>query len=364
MRITQKDIAAELGISLITVSRAFNDSGYVSEELKKRILDYAKERSYVPHKASQALVRNKTRNIAVFSSSLPTYFWHDIKKGIEIAAEQIMPFNYSVRYHMIPESDTESYIARLEKEMKNGLDGVAFVNQRLYDMKAVIAAIEGAGIPYVTFNVDAPESGRLCYIGSDYRAGGRLAANFIGSALSVKRGGRVLVVNNNEDEDRISKRPDINGERYAGFMSVMRERFPETACEVEYVTTKLRMGYIDDQIENALAKRKGAVDAVYLIPAFNELFLSALEKLDFRNALTALHDMDRSAAHHLDTGRLSAVVYQNPILQGYYTVKTLEHILESKRLEKMKDIEIVHNLVFAENRELYRNHYAITELME
>ncbi len=364
MGITQKDIAEGLGISLITVSRALNDSGYVSEELKKRILDYAKERSYVPHKASQALVRNRTRSIAVFSSSLPTYFWHDIKKGIEIAAEQIAPFNYTVRYHMIPEYDSEAYLGRLKKELKGGLDGCAFVNQRKYDMKSIIAMIDEAGIPYATFNTDAPESGRLCHIGSDYRAGGRLVANFLGTALKVKRGGRVLVIDCDEETDRFSKSPNINGERLRGFMAVMKSRYPEVECEVECITTRLQRGYMDGQIEDALMKRNGKVDGVYLIPAFNELFLSALEKLDFSGALTVLHDMDRSSAHHLETGRLSAVVYQNPILQGYYAVKTLERLLESKRPERMKDIEIVHTLVFAENRDIHRNHYGLTDLSE
>jgi LacI family transcriptional regulator len=109
-----------LGISLITVSRALNDSGYVSEELKKRILDYAKERSFVPT-SSQALVRNRTRSNAVFSSSpadlcFGTYQERDRnRRGTDSS-----PFNYTVRYHMIPEYDSEAYLGRLKKEQKGG----------------------------------------------------------------------------------------------------------------------------------------------------------------------------------------------------------------------------------------------------
>jgi LacI family transcriptional regulator len=161
MSITQKDIAGQLGLSFITVNRTFNNSGYVSEELRSRIFQYAKENAYIPHKASQVLVRNQIRNLAVFSSSLPTYFWQDIKKGTDIAADQIQPFNYKVRYHLIPESDTEACLAQLKKEMENGLDGAAFVNQRKYDKKTIFGMVEEAGIPYVTFNVDAPESNRV-----------------------------------------------------------------------------------------------------------------------------------------------------------------------------------------------------------
>ena len=101
MGITQKEIADALDLPLITVHRALNNSGYVSKELKGRILAYAREVRYVPHKASQVLKRNKVRKIAVFSSSLPRYFWNDIRTGISIGAEQIQPLNYRVNYHMM-----------------------------------------------------------------------------------------------------------------------------------------------------------------------------------------------------------------------------------------------------------------------
>lgn len=362
MRITQKDIARELGISLITVNRALNNSGYVSEELKKRIMAVVKEKSYVPHKASQALVRNRTRNIAVFSSSLPEYFWGDIRNGVELAAGQIMPFNYSVRYRAIPESDTERYVRTLESELENGLDAAAFVNQRQYDMSRIIARLDRAGIPYVTFNIDAPESGRLCYIGSDYLAGGRLAADFIGTSLQAKRGGRVLVIGS--AEERFSRHPDINRERLEGCLSVLRDRYPDTIAETAFITSVPDPGHSDSQIERILRERKGTCDAVYLIPAFNSTFLDALERLEYGRIITVLHDIDGSALHHLETHRLSGVIYQNPILQGYYTVKTLEHILDSGGTARIKDIEVVHNLVLAENRSLYRNHLSLAELGE
>ena len=107
MGITQKEIAHALELPLITVHRALNNSGYVSKELKGRILAYARDVRYVPHKASQVLKRNKVRKIAVFSSSLPHYFWNDIRTGISIGAEQIQPLNYRVNYHMIAERDSE-----------------------------------------------------------------------------------------------------------------------------------------------------------------------------------------------------------------------------------------------------------------
>ena len=358
MRITQKTIANDLGISFMTVSRVFNNSGYVSQELRKRILDYAKKKGYEPHRASQVLVRNTIRTIAVFSSTMPEYFWDDIKRGVYRAAEHIRFFNYDVHYHRIPDLDTKKYCGLLSKEIKNGLDAAAFVYQDIYDMEEIISRAEKAELPYILLNVDAPETGRLCYIGSDYRSGGRLAANFIGKALEQKKAGRALAVSFIRKDSRYPDMPDINAERLEGFLSVMKARFKGIRCDVEYVSTKSNA---DRQIMRILKAYRAKTDAVYFIPAFNDVYHRALENYDYRKIITLQHDIDDSALICLENDLLTAVVFQDPVLQGYTTVRTLENILESKNQGRRKDIEIAHNLVFRENISFLQNHYLLPE---
>jgi LacI family transcriptional regulator len=360
MHITQKDIARKLGISLITVNRAFNNSGYVSPELKKRIFDYAKKESYVPHRASQILVRNKTRVIAVFTSTFPSYVWDDIKKGVLSAAEYIRPLNYEVRYFRVPDFDTEYYLRTLRREIRNGLDAAAFLCQRMYRMKDIIGLVEKAGIPYVFYNVDDPETKRVCYIGTDYPAGGRLAANFIGKSLMLKGAGKVLVIGVNEDADRLTDGPDINAKRIRGFLEVLNEQYPFVASRIEYIDMKSRAG-ADEQIKRLLGRNERGVDAVYFVPAFNTGFLTGLEKYDYSRAITILHDVNEPALRCLENGILTALVFQDPVLQGYTAVRTLENILESKIRERQRDIEIAHTLIFRENINYLKNHYLLSD---
>lgn len=349
MRLTQKDIAKNLGISLVTVNRAFNNSGYVSQELKKRIFDYARKQSYVPHRASQILVRNTLRTIVVFSSSLPGYFWDDIRNGVLKAKEYIGPFNYEVRYHRIPDFDTEQYCAVLRKEIKAGLNAAAFVNQGIFDMKRILALAEKADIPYLMFNVDDPGSGRLCYIGADYRAGGRLAANFIGKALSLKRGGKVLVIGQyREALPQGGLSPDINLKRFEGFMETLK-KFPGVSCKTAMISSRQKDPRAARQIHALMAEHEGKTDAVYFIPPFNEVLHETLDRYDYRRAITVQHDIDDAAVKYLENNRLTAAVYQDPVLQGYTAVRTLETILESKTREVQRDIEIAHTLIFKEN---------------
>ena len=378
MRITQKAIAKDLGVSFLTVSRVFNNSGYVSQELRSRILNYAKEKGYKPHRASQILVRNTMRTIAVFSSTQPEYFWNDVKKGVLQAAEQIKFFNYDVHYHMVPAFNTEKYCDLILKEIENGLDALAFVCQNVFDMNKIISIVENANIPYLFYNVDAPNTKRLCYIGANYQSGGKLAANFIGKALGLKRDSKALVVGFTREEFLFPSMPDINSERLEGFLSVIKERFPTVSSMVEYVSmkswkgknsfpelpTELTDSEAEQQIMQIFQKYQGKVDAVYFIPAFNDAYHHALEHYDYKGLITLQHDIDNSALDYLENDLLTAVIFQDPVLQGYTVVRTLEGILESKNKFQLKDIEIAHNLVFRDNINFLRNHYLMPEAAE
>jgi len=365
MRVTQKDIARALNVSLITVHRALNNSGYVSKSLKKKILNYAKKVHYVPHKASQILVRNKIRKIAIFSSDEPKYFWNDVRTGINIASEQILPFDYQVQYCMIPRSDSKFYIEKLKEVINDGVEATAIVNQWAYNMKDIIYFIDQHNIPYITFNIDAPESKRLCYIGPDYPAGGKLSAEFIDKALTFKKNAHVLIINKKAEIPANSNAPDINKERLEGFLTVMQKKFNKIHCDIKFVRQGIHLDLIENEIEKLINSTKSDIDAIYLIPPFNKQFVKVIDKLGFGGKkIVVIHDLDPYTSHYFEKKWITAVIYQNPILQGYYAVKILENILESGHRPEKDHITIVHSLILNENKDLYRNHYLFTKMID
>ncbi|MDR1655057.1 MAG: LacI family transcriptional regulator [Treponema sp.] len=361
MSITQKDIARDLGVSIITVSRALNNTGYVSPRLRKRINEYVKKKSYMPNRASQVLVRNKTRIISLFSSVNPDYFWGDIRKGTELAGMQIRHFNYEVHFHTIPDFDSGRFKKILKNEIKNGLSAAGFINQWFYDMNALAGMLEAEGIPYIFYNVDHSGTGRLCYIGPDYHAAGRLAANYIGKALELKKGGTVVAVSMVEDTEKYPiLLPDINSMRLTGFMEKLKQDYPAVCCVNENMYAKSKRGY-SGQVRSILRSYRDKADAFYMIPSFNTVFIEEMERADCRRAITLLHDIDGSSLRGLESGALTAAVYQNPVLQGYTAVKTLEKILESRERSVLPDIEVGHALVFRENTSFLKNQFLLSE---
>ena len=77
------DIAFRLGISSITVSRAFRNPNMVTDDLRERIMKVAGDLGYVRNRAASALASARSMNIAVVIPSLSNTVFVDILNGVE-----------------------------------------------------------------------------------------------------------------------------------------------------------------------------------------------------------------------------------------------------------------------------------------
>ncbi|RDI90876.1 LacI family transcriptional regulator [Thermosipho africanus Ob7] len=113
--VTLKDIARESGYSVITVSRALNNKGYVSKEAKEKILQVAKKLNYVKNITATSLKYNKTKTIGVVIVDTQNPFYSDILKGVEYAARkkdyQILFMNTDRKYE-IEEKAIRTFLER------------------------------------------------------------------------------------------------------------------------------------------------------------------------------------------------------------------------------------------------------------
>ncbi|MEN3043004.1 MAG: LacI family DNA-binding transcriptional regulator [Fervidobacterium sp.] len=164
-----EDVALKAGVSIATVSRVLNGTGYVSEETELKVLKAIKELGYKPHFSAQALARKKSFEVGVIISRriqeiLPTeigVFYKIILESIEnasvmykISVELMLldEWNFKNRHdgYIIVGSDaTEEQITRLSSKAKvvlvdhyidglrvnsivsDGYDGVFFITKEL-----------------------------------------------------------------------------------------------------------------------------------------------------------------------------------------------------------------------------------------
>jgi len=112
-RATQKEIAKELGISVMTVSRALNNRENVDEKTKKKVLATAKRLGYKPNQIAKSLVLNKTFTIGVVVPEISHSFFPEVIRGIEEVA-------YQHNYHLILTHSAEKQ--KREKDALNTLE--------------------------------------------------------------------------------------------------------------------------------------------------------------------------------------------------------------------------------------------------
>ncbi len=85
---TIKNIAAQAGVSVSTVSRVLNNKPRVSNEVRSRVLDIIKESGYQPNQIAVSMITKKSDIIIVLVPDIVTHFYARIVNSIEQRVRQ------------------------------------------------------------------------------------------------------------------------------------------------------------------------------------------------------------------------------------------------------------------------------------
>ncbi len=82
MPVRLKDIALELGVSVVTVSKVLRNHSDISAETRQRVLERMKQLNYRPNLAARALVTGKSNMIGFVVPDLLHPFFAEVAKGL------------------------------------------------------------------------------------------------------------------------------------------------------------------------------------------------------------------------------------------------------------------------------------------
>ena len=82
MAVRMKDIARELGVSVVTVSKVLRNHSDISQETRRRVLKLIKDRNYQPNFAARALVTGRTYIVGLVVPDLLHPFFAELAKGL------------------------------------------------------------------------------------------------------------------------------------------------------------------------------------------------------------------------------------------------------------------------------------------
>jgi len=119
-KLTIKDIARELNVSISTVSKALKDSHEISTETKERIKAFADFHNYKPNRLALKLRSQKTLTIGVIIPAIVHHFFSTVLRGIDNCANE-------KGYGMMVCISNDSYegeIASVETLLDGSVDGI------------------------------------------------------------------------------------------------------------------------------------------------------------------------------------------------------------------------------------------------
>jgi len=88
MTSTSRDVARAAGVSVATVSRAFSESGAVSDTTRRKVMTEARRLGYSPNPAARRLITGRSGNIGIIVPDLANPFFADIIKGVQRRARE------------------------------------------------------------------------------------------------------------------------------------------------------------------------------------------------------------------------------------------------------------------------------------
>jgi LacI family transcriptional regulator len=118
--VSLKDFAAQLGVSVSTVSRALKNHPDISDELKHKVQELAKQWNYIVAPASIGFHNPSTKTIGVVIPNMVRFFYSSILSGIE-------SFARDKGYFIVITNSNESYeneVACIDNLLRLKVDGL------------------------------------------------------------------------------------------------------------------------------------------------------------------------------------------------------------------------------------------------
>jgi len=166
--LTMKDIAAQLGVSVATVSRALKNSPNISKKRREMIQQYAREHDYYPNVIAEQLRHSRQKPSQIIGVILPEivhYYFASILSGIEEKAKER-------GYRIMVAQSKESYereVEICESFKQNKVCGIIVSQAKDTERYDHFVKLVDSGIPLVFYDRICPALNANRVVVDDYQ---------------------------------------------------------------------------------------------------------------------------------------------------------------------------------------------------
>lgn len=243
--VTIKDVARISGVSLATVSRVINQNGYVSPELREKVLSVIQSTGYHPNQTARSLVRRRSGSIGVIVHNLHDPFFYDLIRGFEQAAAET---SYKVLFASVLGGDLQSKEKYLRYLSGGVVDAVVIYGSYMSDEEMIRYVSSSASTDYLLIENDI----------RDLQCNKLLIDNLQGAHNAVE----YLIEKGHTSIAHICGNPNkkVTTDRLSGYLEAMRHHGLEVQeSYLQHSAADYRNGYARMQKLLALPNRPTAV---------------------------------------------------------------------------------------------------------
>jgi LacI family transcriptional regulator len=172
MPVRMKDIAADLGLSIVTISKVLRNHPDISEETRERVLQRVKELRYRPNINARSLVTGYSYLIGLVVPDLLHPFFAEVAKTM---ARTVRKRGYSLIIAS-SEEDPEVEESEIEHMLSRQIDGI--VVAAITDSESMLARFKEHNQPFVLLDREIKGEG-YSFVGVDDVAVGQLATRHL-----------------------------------------------------------------------------------------------------------------------------------------------------------------------------------------
>jgi ribose transport system substrate-binding protein len=266
------------------------------------------------------------KRIVIVTKALDSEFWQTLKNGAEEAARQHPDIELSV---LAPEREIniDQQVSILEDQILKKVSALAVVPGGVAEVMPVLDKARAAGIPVLIVDNDTPWPGKLSYIGTDNRAGGKLAGDYMVKALGGH--GKVAIIRGimgvSSHEDRV-----------AGFQEAIRQAPGIQLVTIQPANSERALALT--VMENILTSNPD-LNAVFVTS--DQMVLGAIEGVAAQHMtgkiLVVGFDAGKEAVRAVKSGAINAVIAQYPANMGKQAVEAAIKAIRGEPVPKVID---------------------------
>ena len=148
MPVTIKDVAKRAGLSLSTVSRALNKSGYVSQETQRRVDEVVAELGYQPNWMARSLKGKPVHLVGLIMPELSSLYDNTIAQSISNA---LHARDYGLIL-CVTDEDPQVDLSYLKMLRDKRVDGIIYVHPMGGSNSPFVRELASQGLPIIELN--------------------------------------------------------------------------------------------------------------------------------------------------------------------------------------------------------------------